>query len=822
MEQVTLNSDDTVRESPQPDSALTVHEPRGERTLREGAPEVFSSVPLSASAHPSEQETFRGYTILEQLPTKGAEADIYLVRTQGIQAGEGDAERTILKLYRHRLEPKLEVLNRISEISRTHSRCFVVFKDVGFDEHTGRWYELQEYFPLGSLKDVPGECKHRLDFIKNLVSELTQAIHCLHSNGIIHCDIKPGNVLVRSLAPLDLVLTDFGISSLLASDMSQKMTSLKGTPMYWAPEAFSRVLGRPCDWWGMGMIVLELLAGAHPLEGLLDSQIIHKLTLGNIEIPDDLDADCRLLLRGLLTKDDRKRWGHQEVVRWLAGEYDIPVFYEIQATSRPEETSKKNPFRFDGKDFFSAEELARAFCEREGPWQTALSYLRYIRQWLESNMLFDEAVELGNDIGKLEPDIALFHFVHSHAKCPFIFLGKLVDFNNLRLFLGRAARMEADSAENRIVKMMGSGELASLYEDYIKHSGNRDPELQELLGFMDKKTPEDQWFYFEVLNDPAAVLWPEGMGTGDRVRTLQELRALGIVPVKRAFLKDLQARCVLPFQIQEMLRSPSTYASGAKQLKELRKQELLIPRGAADTFCAFYEKLNIEEYVQRARVLCMGHTPAILERLELILEAFHTLPLSSDELERTVLSQVFDRLEGLKNQKITALDTLSLGKLFDLFKKRHGIKQAWAVMLPISGVCGAMGLWLVCMLLGARSTSILRTIFVIGLIALSIYFLLVQGLISLDEENRPWRSWGPQDPRIFLVVLVFYTPFILFDRILARYPLMLPLSMGAILGCAGYHLFFKYSMSRNFRKIVDFCASYCASAAGQKDYTDIL
>jgi serine/threonine protein kinase len=187
-------------------------------------------------------ENFRGWRVVDQFPTRDAEADIYLVSAGGARNGH---DLCVLKLYRHRLEPKLEILNRITGISRQNSRCFVLFLETGFDEQTGRWYELQEYIPLGSLKDIPPETKQRRAFIDNLIPELSEAIRILHENGIVHCDIKPANVLVRSLEPLDAILADFGISSLMASDMSQKMTTLKGTPMYWAPEGIRCHRGLP-------------------------------------------------------------------------------------------------------------------------------------------------------------------------------------------------------------------------------------------------------------------------------------------------------------------------------------------------------------------------------------------------------------------------------------------------------------------------------------------------------------------------------------------------------------------------------------------------
>ncbi|MDR1874782.1 MAG: protein kinase [Synergistaceae bacterium] len=797
----SVTPDETLREA-FCDAERTVQED-GTRTIREG--EIEKSPAGGYFARIDGRRTFRGdYTILEQLPTKGAEADIYLLEREG--------ERHILKLYRHRMEPKLEVLEKIGGVSRANSHCFVVFRDAGFDGQTGRWYELQEYFPLGSLKDIPEERKRRPAFVRELVSELAEAIHCLHENGIVHCDIKPGNVLVRSLDPPDLVLTDFGIASLMASDVSRKMTTLKGTPMYWAPEAFSRMVGRPCDWWGLGVIVLELLAGAHPLEGLMDSQIIHRLTVGNLEIPDFIAEDWRALLRGLLTKDDVKRWGHEEVLRWLSGERGIPVYYEAPAHSRLTAKQGPQPFRFEGRDLYTLEELARALCGREQPWELAAQYLRYIRQWMESNMLFDEAVELGNATDKLESGMALFRFVHTWAKGPFAYQGKVIDVNNLRLFLARVARREAGFAEERIVRMLGDGSLRALYGDYVELSGNSDPVLEALFPVMEKKAPEEQWVCFEAFAAPGDFVWPRDADTGDTQETIAALDRLGVPPLRRDTLAGLEARYVLPDSLLRMLDSSGTYALGLRQLDALNDEELLIPDNLAGPLRSSVETLELEDYIARARVVCLGHTPAAMARLSSALGVLEELTASLTGLENDadVLLETRTRMQKLYDKKIGPRDVLFLTKLLDLLRERAALRQKRSVMYPISAVSGASLLWLAYTMLGGRSSLFLRTAFIIAVVGALIAVLfsispefLGQG--GLPDGGSAKRPNGGENPLVMLVVFIFAGLLLFFNLFLSSFPTMLPLLTGTAFGSALYYLYFRYSMKRVFGRIVETC-----------------
>jgi serine/threonine protein kinase len=759
---------------------------------------------------------------LEQLPTKGAEADIYVVQAEGI--------RSVLKLYRHRLEPKLEVLNRIAEISRNYSRHFVVFKDTGFDENTGRWFELQEYVPLGSLKEIPRDRKCSPPFVASLLPELATAIHCLHLNNIIHCDIKPANVLVRSLDPLDAVLTDFGISSLLASDMSQKMTSLKGTPMYWAPEAFSRAIGRPCDWWGLGMILLELLAGEHPLEGLTDSQIIHKLTIGNVEVPDSLGPEWIPPVKGLLTKDDRYRWGYGEITRWLAGDRGVPVHYQEPLSSGAnfsgagagsgKNVNEKNPFRFEGKEYFTTEDLARAFAVRESPWFSGMNYLRYIRQWLESNMLFDEAVELGNMISKLTSEQALFRFVHTNAKCPFSLMGKLVDADNLHLFLTRVIRREASISESRLVTLLGNGQLSSFYEEYVSLGREKDPLLHRLLLFMDRKTPLEQWTYFEAMGNPDAYIWPKDAGLDDIKKSseksleenLEILEKMGVCPLKRDALEKLEKTYVLPSSLFYALGAVSTYASTVERLETWRQQDLLLLRESMHD-AALYENLSLEDYAQAARVRCLGHTPAILERLDFLIDALAVFPCPRNALEAEIVMRTALRLGTLREKKISSIDSLFIAKTAGLLQRRRGVEKDWQARYAVAGVAGGLFSGFARFLTGTGSDLFFRFFFIMAPMLAIVLFLGKAGMLPTATQEGRRGNVNRGHPVVVLVGLAFYMIVAASGRLLLSSPYIFSSAVGVLLGggvCFGLDWF---AQARNERAVVDACASYCTQTA---------
>ncbi|BCS82419.1 protein kinase domain-containing protein [Anaerocellum diazotrophicum] len=261
--------------------------------------------------------TFRNYNIVEELPAKGGECDAYVIENNG--------NKMFLKLYRKGVTPKIEVLERLKKISFELKEHVVTIFEVGKDEQTGRYFEIMEYIQYGSLKDNIEKVKDKVDIV---VKEIAEAIEALHKKGIVHRDLKPSNILIRDLKSLDLVLIDFGISFAMSEEFSKVFTTLKGTYSYMAPEEISGYFGKEIDWWHLGIVIYEVLKGKNPFSNLSEAVIINTFATQGVQIPEDISERYKILLKGLLTRNYKKRWGYEQIKQWLNNVKNVPVFYE--------------------------------------------------------------------------------------------------------------------------------------------------------------------------------------------------------------------------------------------------------------------------------------------------------------------------------------------------------------------------------------------------------------------------------------------------------------------------------------------------------------
>jgi WD40 repeat protein len=167
-----------------------------------------------------------------------------------------------------------------------------------------------------------------------LVEVLARAVHHAHERGVLHRDLKPGNILLEwresDSGPPTPYVTDFGLARLLDQDSALTRTGdLVGTPSYMAPEQASggaAAITTATDVHGLGAILYALLTGRPPFVGPTVLETLERVTGHEPDRPRRLNAkvgrDLETICLTCLAKDPRRRYAGalalaEDLERWL-------------------------------------------------------------------------------------------------------------------------------------------------------------------------------------------------------------------------------------------------------------------------------------------------------------------------------------------------------------------------------------------------------------------------------------------------------------------------------------------------------------------------
>ncbi|WP_244206953.1 serine/threonine-protein kinase, partial [Streptomyces swartbergensis] len=166
---------------------------------------------------------------------------------------------------------------------------------------------------------------------------LVAALRQVHARGVLHRDIKPGNVLVENGSGPDgpgrerrVVLTDFGIAAIQDAKALTMVGMLVGSPDYMAPERISgRPQGPPSDVWSLGATLCAALGGRSPFARDTTLATLHAVLYEEPELPA-ASGPLRDILTSLLEKDPSVRPGLEELAAALE-----PVAYPAPTPTVP-------------------------------------------------------------------------------------------------------------------------------------------------------------------------------------------------------------------------------------------------------------------------------------------------------------------------------------------------------------------------------------------------------------------------------------------------------------------------------------------------------
>lgn len=141
--------------------------------------------------------------------------------------------------------------------------------------------------------------------VQAIAKQLVRALHYLHSNRIIHRDMKPQNILIG--AGSIVKLCDFGFARAMSTN-TVVLRSIKGTPLYMAPELVQeQPYNHTADLWSLGVILYELFVGQPPFYTNSVYQLVRHIIKDPVKYPDTMSSNFKSFLKGLLNKMPQRR-----------------------------------------------------------------------------------------------------------------------------------------------------------------------------------------------------------------------------------------------------------------------------------------------------------------------------------------------------------------------------------------------------------------------------------------------------------------------------------------------------------------------------------
>ena len=278
--------------------------------------------------HQFEQDApvdFGDYELLKEIG-RGGQGIVYRARQKSLNRV---VALKVIALGHWATEPDVRRFRREAEAAASLNRPGIVpIFEVG--ERDGACYFSMGLVEGGQLDKLAGREAMPIRRAVELIAKVAHTVHFAHEHGILHRDIKPGNILLdRNGEPH---LTDFGLARLVEGENNVTRTrEVMGTPSYMAPEQAvgdNAAISKATDVYGLGAVLYQLLTGHPPFAG--ETYETTKLLLNNEPQPPrvrnpKIDRDLSTICLKCLEKDPHRRYSSalalaEDLEHWLKHE----------------------------------------------------------------------------------------------------------------------------------------------------------------------------------------------------------------------------------------------------------------------------------------------------------------------------------------------------------------------------------------------------------------------------------------------------------------------------------------------------------------------
>jgi serine/threonine protein kinase/tetratricopeptide (TPR) repeat protein len=269
---------------------------------------------------------FGDYELLEVIG-RGGQGVVYRARQKSLHR---TVALKVIGLGHWATEAHLKRFRREAEAAASldHSGIVPIY-EVG--ERDGSCYFSMKFVEGGQLDEVVKREPMPIRQAVELIAKVARTVHYAHEHGILHRDIKPGNILLDQKG--EPHLTDFGLARLVETESTVTRTlEVIGTPSYMAPEQAvgnNAAISSVTDVYGLGAVLYQLLTGHPPFAGGTTYETIKLLLDTEPRQPrawnPKIDRDLSTICLKCLEKDPKRRYSSalalaEDLERWLKHE----------------------------------------------------------------------------------------------------------------------------------------------------------------------------------------------------------------------------------------------------------------------------------------------------------------------------------------------------------------------------------------------------------------------------------------------------------------------------------------------------------------------